>query len=94
MDRLRLLCFRLKGIKWDGPDPFLSESVPVDSPDDTMRQLISTAGLARRLDIDRRTLTRVIDATGIAPDFVQSGRKLFYPERLKSLCKQVGEARR
>jgi hypothetical protein len=59
-----------------------------------MRKLISTNGLARQLDIDPRTLNHVLKATGIAPDFLNGTRKLFYPSRLEMLRGQIGEAMR
>ena len=91
---LKLLRCRLLGIKWDEPDLAPPDALPVDRPDAYMRTLISKTGLARRLDIDPRTLNGVLKASGIAPDFIQGARKLFLPSRLEALRRQIGEARR
>ncbi len=59
-----------------------------------MRKLISTTGLARRLDIDPRTLNQVLARCEIQPDFLNGTRKLFVPARLETLGKQIREAMR
>ena len=50
-----------------------------------MRTLISKTGIARRLDIDPRTVNRLLRESGIQPDAIQGQRKLFAPASLCAL---------
>jgi len=58
-----------------------------------MSTLISKTGLARKLDVDPRTLDRVLSVARIAPDFVNGSQKLFHVTRVKSIREQIREGR-
>ena len=92
--RVKILRCALLGIKWTGPDLAPPGDVQVDKQNADMDAVISKMGLARRLDIDPRTLDGALNKCGILPDFVNGARKLFYSHRVKTLRGQIGEARR
>jgi len=51
--------------------------------------LISKAGAARRLDIDRRTLSRIMEAEGIEPALRLHDAQYFDPSILPALRRRL-----
>ena len=54
-----------------------------------MQALVSKMALARRVDVDPRTLDKFLEAAGIEPDFIQGPRKLFRADRVKTIRVQI-----
>ena len=54
-----------------------------------MITMVSKTGVARRLDIDPRTVDRILRKTGIQPDAINGKRKLFAPASLRALRQVV-----
>lgn len=44
--------------------------------------LLSKHQLARKLDVDPRTLSRALDAMELSPDFTSGNRRFFRPSRV------------
>jgi len=59
-----------------------------------MHALLTKAAIARRLDVDPRTLNGILERGGIKPEFVQGARNLFPARIVKMLRGQIGEAMR